>query len=230
MPPVLEERATYTLKPEPYSSHSLLLGAIEGAGEGRRALDLGCAGGYLSEALAARGFSVVGVDLPGTPHPAQIEFIPADLDRGLPAVGGPFDLILCADILEHLRDPLRLLNQARPMLAPHGRLLASLPNSGHAYFRWQVLRGRFPQEDRGLFDRTHVRFYTYDGWMALFREAGFAVEREWASGVPVGLQFPGWQGTLPVRAAEWLSFRSAQTWKRMFAFQFIVRAKAEGSL
>jgi len=89
-----------------------------------------------------------------------------------------------------------------------------------------VLRGRFPQEDRGLFDRTHVRFYTYDGWMALLRQAGFTVEKEWASGVPVGLRFPKRQGTVPVRAAERLSYVSANLWKRMFAFQFVVRARA----
>jgi SAM-dependent methyltransferase len=227
MPTVLEERTLYTFKPEPYSSHSLLLGAIDGTGDGRRVLDLGCAGGYLSEALAARGFSVVGVDLPGTAHTGNIEFIAADLDSGLPALSGRFDLILCADILEHLRDPERMLRNARALLTPGGRLLASLPNSGHAYFRWQVLRGRFPQEDRGLFDRTHVRFYTYDGWVDLLRKSGFAVEAEWASGVPIGLKFPDLQGTAPVRLAEWLSFQSARIWKRMFAFQFVIRARAE---
>jgi SAM-dependent methyltransferase len=227
MASVLEGRTVYSFKREPYSSHTLLLDAIDGPGKGRRVLDLGCAGGYISEALAARGFSVTGVDLPGAEHSPDIEFIAANLDEGLPALVGRFDYIVCADILEHLRDPQQLLEAARQRLAPGGRLVASLPNSGHAWFRWQVLRGRFPQEDRGLFDRTHVRFYVYDGWIDLLRRSGFTVEREAASGVPVGMQFPRWRGTAPVRAAEWMSFQSARVWKRMFAFQFIVRARPE---
>lgn len=227
MASVLEGRTVYSFKSEPYSSHSLLLGAIDARGEGKRVLDVGCAGGYISEALTARGYTVIGIDLPGTPHSPAIEFIPANLDYGLPPLRGTFHYIICADILEHVRDPLRVLTEVRERLTPGGRLVASLPNSGNAWFRWQVLLGRFPQDDSGLFDRTHIRFYTYDGWIALLKQAGFVVELERSSGVPVGLKFPQWQGTLPVRAAEWTSFQLARLWKRMFAFQFVIRALTE---
>jgi hypothetical protein len=120
-----------------------------------------------------------------------------------------------------------LLRECRERLAPGGALIASLPNSGHAYFRWHVLMGRFPQHDRGLFDRTHVQFYTWHGWVRLLARAGFLIEALHCSGVPVGLALPKWQGSFWVRALERLSYESARVWKSLFAYQFIVRARAE---
>ncbi|SRR5579883_18011 len=217
----------YQFKARPYSSHLLLLAEFPANGNGRRVLDVGCAEGYLAEILAARGFAVTGVDLPGTPHGDSFQFVAGDLDAGLPAVNGPFDFILCADVLEHLRDPLGMLRQCRKLLAPGGALIASLPNSGHLYFRWNVLRGRFPRHDKGLFDRTHLQFYMWDGWTELLAGAGFRIERAQVSGVPVGLALPRWDDSAAVHFLEWLSFQSARLWKKLFAYQFIVRACAE---
>ena len=223
----VEAPARYQFKPGPYSSHALLLREFPRQGGGRRVLDIGCAGGYLAQILAQRGFSVTGIDLPGTAHPPGIDFVAADLDRGLPALDGCFDFILCADVLEHLREPERLLRACRERLAPEGALIASLPNSGHAYFRGHVLMGRFPQHDPGLFDRTHLRFCTWHGWVDLLTRAGFLIEALHCSGVPVGLALPKWQGSFWVRALERLSYESARAWKSLFAYQFIVRARAQ---
>jgi SAM-dependent methyltransferase len=176
--------------------------------------------------LARRGFSVTGIDLPGTPHPPGIHFAAVDLDQGLPLLDGCFDYIICADVLEHLREPVRLLRECRERLAPGGALIASLANSGHAYFRCHVLMGRFPQHDRGLFDRTHLRFYTWHGWVNLLGSAGFLIEELHCSGVPVGLALPKWESSFWVRALERLSYESARAWKSLFAYQFIVRARA----
>ena len=217
----------YRFKPRPHSSHLLVLEQFAATGEGRQVLDIGCAGGYLSEILAARGFAVTGVDMPGTPFPESIHFVPADLDQGLPALEKRFDFIICADVLEHLRDPLRILKQCRAQLAPGGALIASLPNSGNVYFRWNVLLGRFPQHDQGLFDRTHLRFYMRSGWEDLLKQAGFHIETMRVSGIPVGLAVPAWDGSPPVRAAEWMSYQMACFWKTLFAYQFVVRARVE---
>jgi SAM-dependent methyltransferase len=203
----------------------LVLEHFAAQGEGRRVLDVGCAGGYISEILASRGFAVTGVDMAGTPLPESIRFAAADLDQGLPPLDGRFDYIICADVLEHLRDPLQMLLQCRDHLAPGGALIASLPNSGNAYFRWNVLIGRFPQHEQGLFDRTHLRFYTRSGWQKLLSQAGFHIETMQVSGVPVGLAFPAWDGSLAARALEWVSYEMARIWKTLFAYQFVVRAR-----
>lgn len=225
-----ETASPYQLKPGCYSSHTLLLGSLPERGEGRTVLDVGCGPGYLAGILAGRGYRVTGIEGPGRAgagFPAGVELIEADLDEGLPPLEGRFDYILCADVLEHLRQPAALLTALHGRLAEGGSLLASLPNSGHLWFRLTVLRGRFPAEDRGLFDRTHLHFYTWRGWVELFAGAGWRMDAVYPSGVPVGLALPRLDGTLVVRVLERLSYETARMWKTLFAYQFIVSACPE---
>ncbi len=220
----------YTFKPESLSSHSLLLRAFPDRGEGRRVLDLGGGEGYLSAELAKRGFTVVCVAAPGTVargFPEDIEIIEADLDLDPPALDGSFDYALCGDVLEHLRRPDKTLAWIRSLLGVEGRLVASLPNSGHAWVRWNVLWGRFPKDDRGLFDRTHLHFFTLAGWRELFTAAGFQLESIEPTTTPVGLMLPQWRHSAPVRAAETLAYILARLRKTLFAYQFVVAARPE---
>ena len=222
--------AHYEFKPSPYSSHSLLLAQFPAQGHNQRVLDVGCASGYLAEILTAQGFAVVGIDRPGENSdrfPPTATLIPADLDSGLPALAGSFQFVLCADVLEHLRDPSKLLREIRAYMPPEGILLASLPNSGNLYFRLNVLMGRFPQHDRGLFDRTHLHFYTWATWVDLFSKSGFMIEGVRSSGVPVGLALPRWKDSLLIRMLEFAAFWMARVWKKLFAYQFVVVARPE---
>jgi SAM-dependent methyltransferase len=218
----------YTYKASPYSSHTLLVNALHAEGAGKRVLDVGCAGGYLARILADRGYDVVGIERPGGYHenaPPGVELIEADLDEGLPPLRGKFSYAICGDILEHLRDPGSLLRQIAQILEPDGLLIGSLPNSGNLYFRLVVLAGRFPQEDKGLFDRTHLHFYTWKGWRELFAAAGYQIEDRKVSGIPVGLAAPRWDGSAAVRASEWLAYAAARVRPTLFAYQFVVTAR-----
>jgi len=218
----------YPLKPSVYSSHAALLRRLPDPGRGRRVLDTGCGDGYLAGILARRGYSVVGLESPGLASPAfpaEVRLVEADLDEGLPQLPGRFDVVLCGDVLEHLRRPERFLGQLKEALAPGGFLLLSLPNSGNLYFRLVVLSGRFPHEDRGLFDRTHLHFYTWDGWNDLFHSTGYRLHYVESASIPVGERFPRWKNALPVRAAERLSYGFARLRKELFAYQFIAEAR-----
>jgi len=223
-----QARSPYELKQSPYGSHARLLSMLPAHGAGRRVLDLGCASGYLATILAGRGFDVVGVDRAGAVAGVPpFTFVAADLDAGLPTLAGRFDVIILADLLEHLREPLAMLNAARELLAADGAILASLPNSGHLVFRLVVLAGRFPAHDRGLFDRTHLHFLTWRSWHELFARAGLSFARVAPTGVPLGLAFPSLDRTAAVRFAEWLSYALARAHKQLFAYQFVVTARPQ---
>ena len=219
--------AGYTYKASPYSSHTLLVDALPAEGRGRRVLDIGCAAGYLAAMLAGRGYEVVGIERPGghgDSFPENVELVEADLDSGLPPLRGKFSYVICGDILEHLRDPAKLLKQVAANLEPDGLIVASVPNSGNFYFRLNILFGRFPQDDKGLFDRTHLRFYMWKGWAELFATAGFQVEQRKVTAIPVGLALPKWDGTAAVRALESLAYAAARVRPTLFAYQFVVTA------
>jgi SAM-dependent methyltransferase len=217
--------SAYEFKRSAFSSHTLALKSLPEQGKGRWVLDLGCASGYISELLAVRGYRVVGIERIGgiaSCSPERVVFVEADLDNGVPGLGQTFDFILCLDILEHLRDPMKLLCEIAPLMQPGGQLIASLPNSGNLYFRMNVLFGRFPKHDRGLFDRTHLHYYTWSGWLDLLSQAGFRVASVRSSSMPFGLALGE---TAPVRAMEALAYGFARIWKKLFAYQFVVIAE-----
>jgi len=221
-----QNSSPYVLKPQAHSSHSIILQLLPEHGNGRRLLDAGCAEGYLSRRFAERGFSVTAIDAPGLrPRviPEGIRYLEADLDLGLPTGEADFDFVVCADVLEHLRDPDSLLRQIRSRMAQGAMLIASLPNSGNIYFRLNVLFGRFPAHDSGLFDRTHLHFYTWDGWRDLLRRNGFRITAIRTTVIPFSLSWPRLPRSMAV--LESLYALAARAWSKLFAYQFIVIAE-----
>jgi 2-polyprenyl-3-methyl-5-hydroxy-6-metoxy-1,4-benzoquinol methylase len=148
-----------------------------------RVLDLGTARGPLGRALRARDCVVDGVERDPTsaevarPHYRTLHI--ADLEQSdLEALfpGRTYDVVVCADLLEHLRSPDRLLAAIPALLRPRGELLVSVPNVGYTGVVLELLFGRFEYRPRGLLDRTHVRFFTRESMVDLLEQAGFGVQ------------------------------------------------------
>jgi SAM-dependent methyltransferase len=193
-------------------------------------LDVGGGEGYLARILCERGYRVTCLAAPNTVAPGlrqQVEVIEADLDFEFPSLPDRFFAVICGDVLEHLRAPEELLSRLTEVLEPGGVLIASLPNSGHWYFRWTILRGKFPADDRGLFDRTHLHFYTWDGWQDLFRRSGFRVEEFAPTAIPFGLAWGRSPDDIAVRIMEQLSYQLGRLRKTLFAYQFVVKCHLE---
>lgn len=162
----------------PANEHVLQL-LPEGA---RRVLDVGCAGGSLARALRARrpGTIVHGLERDELTAARAREHLDrlwiVDLGQPLPALEGPYDAIVCADVLEHLVDPWTALRGLAGQLAPDGAIVASLPNVRHyRVLRDLVLRGRFTYRETGVLDATHLRFFTLTEMERLFASAGLRV-------------------------------------------------------
>ena len=145
-------------------------------GPGRRVLDLGCRDGALTQAYAG-GNEIIGVDADrealAEAQKLGIETRWADLDEPLPFEAGSFDVVVAGELLEHLRDPQRVVADVRRVLRPRGTFVASVPNAYRLKNRLRFALGRKPEDDpthlqmfaasdvRSLldgFDEQHVHF------------------------------------------------------------------------
>ncbi len=150
--------------------------------QGCRVLDVGCAAGAMGAAMLAAGArEVAGIEN----HPPAAALARSrltavygyDIDSlpELPYPEGYFDVITCADVLEHLRGPAAVLRHLSRWLAPEGRLVCSIPNVRHeSVLLPLLLEGRWDYVDAGILDRTHLRFFTVSSAVRLLADAGLA--------------------------------------------------------
>jgi 2-polyprenyl-3-methyl-5-hydroxy-6-metoxy-1,4-benzoquinol methylase len=174
------ESRRYQRNFQPWGAHELILREVP---SGTAVLDVGCATGYLASALRARKCRVWGLDRDAdavavaAPMYEDIQTLDLDECDRLPWPERFFDVAVCADVVEHVRDPGRALGLVRRYLVPGGRLLLSVPNVAHASVRIPLLFGRFNYRSSGILDDTHVRLFTFRTADALAESAGFRVER-----------------------------------------------------
>jgi O-antigen biosynthesis protein len=146
-------------------------------------LDLGCGAGVVGKRLLElkRAKRVVGVEIyqPVAAeaakcyhqvHQGDIETMELDYHEC-------FDYVICADILEHLNAPQKLVSRIRHWLKPEGKLICSVPNVRN----WSVLgdllwRGNWEYQDSGILDQTHLRFFTRRTFLKMLQGAGFEIE------------------------------------------------------
>jgi 2-polyprenyl-3-methyl-5-hydroxy-6-metoxy-1,4-benzoquinol methylase len=151
---------------------------------GTRVLDLGCGSGALGQHLSTTqgclcdGITISPVEADhARPHYRRVEV--ADLETvNLPQLfeGRHYDAIVCADVLEHLRHPERILQACLGLLAPKGQLLFSVPNAAYAGLTLELMHGEFCYRSEGLLDRTHLRFFTRRSLGRLFQENGWTID------------------------------------------------------
>jgi 2-polyprenyl-3-methyl-5-hydroxy-6-metoxy-1,4-benzoquinol methylase len=156
------------------------LGAISG-----RLLDVGCGGGSWAPRLRDAGArelvaldpSAAAIALAGERYDAAV--IGTIEDTELSALGSePFDVIVVADVLEHLVDPWRALNKLRSWAAPGAALAVSVPNL--RFYRLLgnlVLRGEFEYERFGVRDWTHLRWFTRTSLARTLAASGWEPQR-----------------------------------------------------
>ncbi|GAB3247930.1 class I SAM-dependent methyltransferase [Nocardioides dilutus] len=213
------------LEGSPNTSHTQVASLI---GQDKRVLDLGCWAGDLGRALMTQGCRVSGLEVdPEAADKARSvldEVVVADLDTSLPSEhfsAGSFDVVVLADVLEHLRDPGRVLADVSTLLAPGGRVVASIPNITHGSVRLALLQGRWNYTETGLLDEGHLRFFDRAGVLGLFANAGFVVEELRATALdPLATEVEVIDQRLPSPVIEWVRDQPDA-----LVYQFIVAAR-----
>ncbi len=179
----------YPIKSSRYSSHDY---ALRLTGKDKDILDIGCGEGFFASKLKMNGHRVTGIDFLATPANLQAmeSYSQMNLDTGeLGAVlgGRRFDYVLLLDVLEHLKDPERLLSEAKKALRPGGRIIISVPNIANITVRLLLLAGRFDYTSRGILDNTHLRFFTRRTARRMTDSCGLSIVKEKLTVMPVEL-------------------------------------------
>ena len=199
-------------------------------GEGKRVIDFGCATGYFSQLLAKKGCTVTGVEI--NPEAAKFaeqyceQVIVADLDFVSVTAILPkqaFDVAVFGDVLEHLRNPWKVVSEIRQLLKPEGYVVASIPNIAHGAIRLALLQGRFDYMDLGLLDNTHLRFFTRKSVEELFEGAGYFVETIERTKLPV-ISASTWVPRIDKNTFDPKIIEQIEQAAEADTFQFVVRA------
>ena len=220
---------TYPWKEIPGSSHVILLERVLARGSGLAVLDIGFGAGHFAQRIRPACRYLAGLELdPGAAAEGARFFddaLTGDVFEGISRPWKePFDIIVAGDVLEHLQRPEDLLSALKPLLKSGGTLLVSLPNVANVTVRAALLAGRFPYADRGILDRTHVRFYTRSSARGLLEGSGLRIGWETATAMPVELALPA-LGTPPLAGPVRSGARLlAAAWPTLFGYQFVFEA------
>ncbi len=219
----------YAAKEGEGSSHTVIANMLAAMPSGRRVLDLGCSGGRLSERIRQLGHKVVGVDsveIAGVRGRVD-DFVLGDLEDGIPeAAGGDFDVVVAADVIEHVRDPERLLRQMAEVLSPNGQIVISTPNFGHWYSRGRVAFGAFDYDRRGILDETHLRFFSRKSLRRTIGSAGLDLLQLEYTGLPLEvLTRTDSAGSWKTRSARAVDRRLVRLRPTVFGYQFVARLR-----
>ena len=215
----------YDLKLGFESSHTA---AVDAARVGRKVLDVGCGQGRFAAELVKKGCRVTAMDRHIPDHsraPAEVDFICWDLDRGeFPVNVSQFDQIFLLDIIEHLKQPNRFMDELR-YAADCKRPEIVLTTGNVAFFatRLMLLFGQFNYGRKGILDVTHTRLFTFRSLAELLKQSGYKILE--VRGIPA--PFPVAIGSNFVsRALVRLNAALIRLGRGFFSYQIFIRAEA----
>ncbi len=214
----------YSEKQEPGSSHDLLRKWFSGRPVGLRVLDVGTADGTLGKMLAGTGCEIVGIEPEALWAEAarpfyqdifigRLEDVPADFLAGK-------DVIVCADVLEHLPDPDVQLSRIVQLQNPETIFLICVPNVANFWIRLQLLMGRFEYTERGILDRTHLRFFTFSSFVELLTTSRLKPRKITPTPIPISLIFPRFFHTSLGKIIQKIVCRLTIWFPRILGYQF----------
>jgi 2-polyprenyl-3-methyl-5-hydroxy-6-metoxy-1,4-benzoquinol methylase len=225
--PLLAATERYVRKDFRGSSHRILAAWVRELPPRTRIVELGVAAGHLAAIVGRRDLEWLALEAdPGHIGELHRRFSGAAIVdvQGLTRLPRGHDVMIMADVLDHLINPEHILRMAHDALPPGGALLVSVPNVAHLYVRLVLLFGRFPYAERGILDRTHRVFFTRRSTRELLERCGFAIERETVSTVPLPLAFPRWPRWL-LGASGWLLEAVTRVFPKLLGFQFVIGAR-----
>lgn len=166
---------------------------IKLVGYNKKVLEVGTSTGYVTRILKERGNRVTGIEIDAEAGKIAAQYCESMIIGDVEGISledtieeSSLDVIVFADVLEHLKEPGRVLEKVKKFLKPGGYLVISLPNECHGDVVLSLLNGDFQYTPMGLHDATHLRFFGLKNIFNMLNERGYTVTNVNRVRVPVG--------------------------------------------
>jgi 2-polyprenyl-3-methyl-5-hydroxy-6-metoxy-1,4-benzoquinol methylase len=220
----------YPIKASRYSSHGLITDYINEFNP-QIILDLGCGTGELTSRYVSQGKKVYGIEIDSQDaeeaRQKGIMVSIQSLDEASKFPPEEIGLVVAADILEHLQNPSTFLIHLRQQLPREAKVIVSIPNVANLFVRFSLLFGKFNYADRGILDRTHLRFFTRKTLLELFYSSGYEFKILNYTPIPIGEVIPSWVPQSITKASEKMMWGLTKFAPTLLGYQFIGEARSK---
>jgi 2-polyprenyl-3-methyl-5-hydroxy-6-metoxy-1,4-benzoquinol methylase len=217
----------YVLHSEPSSSHQQIARLVRRSGR-QPVLDVGAAYGFLGQLLMPDHVVIDAVEPSASWAEGALPYYRTVYQCAIEAAPLPqltYPLIVCADVLEHTVDPVAVLRHLQEAATADALFIVSLPNIAHIAARLLLLTGRFPAMERGIFDRTHLHFYTRQTARDLLATAGLHIIERSATPAPLAIAAPALASSRMLKPLMRLQSVGLRLTPTLFAYQWIMVAR-----
>jgi len=184
----------YIDKQNRWSSHKQILLWLDSYPPGTRVLDIGTASGTLGRLCQGKQFEIFGIEPQPiwAKHAADYyrEILVTDLEHAPDEFIKDFRVVIGADVLEHMPDPDNALHRLVKLQPTGSDFIISVPNIANLWVRLNLLFGKFNYTERGILDRTHLRFFTRLTFINLLQESGLRIQNLKVTPIPLDLVNP----------------------------------------
>lgn len=223
------KQTIYFEKPEPCSSHTVIRDWLKPFPAGTRILDVGSATGIIGRMVQGAGLAMYGLEpnpeWAAAARPFYVEVKTGTLEGVERDYLTNFQVVVCGDVLEHMPDPqTALTNLVR--LQPSGAVfIISVPNVANIWIRINLFLGRFNYTERGILDRTHLRFFTRRTLIDLVTQAGLNIHKIVPTIIPFNLEHPEIENTRSSHSMYAWVCRITRFFPTLLGYQFVIYAK-----
>jgi len=184
----------YYLKSDPWSSHSKILEWLRLVPSLKKVVEVGIAEGILGKLDQNRNYQLIGVEInegwANQAKPYYNQIIVGDIQIIDDNLFMDSDCVILADVLEHLPNPQSSLNRISDSMPYGSSIILSVPNVANIWVRLNLLFGKFNYTDRGILDKTHLRFFTRSTFIRMINEANLTLGELNYTPVPLSFVHP----------------------------------------
>lgn len=222
----------YNFKNDRYSSHMRIIEYLNSLNSHLKltVLDVGCAEGYLGEKVSNSKFTFYGIDMNkydatiASKHYKEVKIVNLDVDKAS-YPSNFFNVIILADVIEHLKKSLEITLSLKPYLKKEGTIILSTVNIANLYMRLQLLFGKFDYQEKGILDKTHLKLFTLKTFRNLANNSGLIIFKEQFTPIPLPLIHNIFSEGRPLFFLHKFNYFLARLIPTLFCFQFILYCK-----